>query len=200
MVPVDEATALFKSQQMYLESSKGGATEASNTVSSGWIKLTMTSTKIYDSRGIYTGRIQLKNSFQWLSDPNWKIEDAVGISHSSSAVQVPGSTYAKYTWNDGSVTKSLNYYTPKKAAPEGMVFMIDLQALGNNAPPSNHRGYMYFEIKKGSSTAKSANAYAHYTHLYFTATLGFSIQSGSISVTGATGKKDATTAYILFDY
>ncbi|ANB61883.1 hypothetical protein [Anoxybacteroides amylolyticum] len=197
MIEYDEETAVA-------EIRKEGKFKTENinvaaTADSGWIKLTLTSTKIYDSYGRYTGEVQLKNSFQWLTSPTWKLVDTLAISHSTHVLQIPGTAFAKYLWDDGVGTHSDNLYYPDAQNSSGIAFKIDIRGIGTNAPPTNHRGYMYFNVKKSTPNNNEANAYGHYSHVYFgVSSYSINIYTGNISISGAQQVKEAKDVSILF--
>lgn len=134
----------------------GSATSPVN--SKTWLKLTTTSSKLSN------GNTLLKTSFVWLRDPNLKLTDVVGITHSASAVKIPNTTSFAYKYTDGKGVHTLGSKSTTTNI-SGIAKRFNLKAIGTNIPPTNHNGYISFQVKKGNKNDVSANAFGHYLHL-----------------------------------
>lgn len=184
---VSEETALLQSSDSFI------TPFASNTEKTSWMSMTTTSSKLSN------GNTMLKNSFKWLKNPEIALTDVVGISHSASAVKVPGTEGFSYKYTDGTGTHSLGS-TSTTRNEKGIAKKFNLKKIGANAPPTNHNGYISIQVKKGNKNDIRANTYGHYIHV----TLGFTgtidIKTGSISVGGNIKKSNVTNTMILFNY
>lgn len=166
---------------------------ASDTQTTSWLKMTTSSSKLSN------GNIQLKNSFKWLKQPNITLTDVVGISHSASAVKVPGTEGFAYKYTDGKGTHTLGAKSTTRNS-YGIAKKFNLKGIGSNAAPYNHNGYISVQVKKGNKNDIRANAYGNYTHI----TVGFAgtidIRTGNISVGGNIKKSEMEDTMILFNY
>lgn len=155
--------------------------------------MTTTSSKLSN------GNTLLKNSFNWLRSPQIALTDVVGISHSASAVKVPGTEGFSYKYTDGTGTHSVGA-TSTTRNDKGIAKKFNLKAIGTNAPPTNHNGYISVQVKKGNINDIRANAYGHYTHVTVGVTGAIDIKTGSISVGGNISKLNMPDTIILFNY
>src|SRR5690606_7028750 len=119
------------------------STMATSTVKTSWLKMTTTSSKLSN------GNILLKNSFVWLKNPNVKLTDVVGITHSGSAVKVPGTEGFSYKYTDGRGVHTLGSKSTSRNS-YGIAKKFNLKAVGSNIPPYNHNGYISVQVKKGN--------------------------------------------------
>lgn len=103
---------------------------ASDTTSTSWMKMTTTSSKLSN------GNTLLKNSYTWLKSPTVALTDVVGISHSSSAVKVPGTEGFAYKYTDGTGTHSLASISTTKNG-QGIAKKFNLKKIGTNSPPKS---------------------------------------------------------------
>ncbi|MCM3216666.1 hypothetical protein ABER75_11155 [Niallia taxi] len=166
---------------------------ATSTKQSSWLKMTTTSSKLSN------GNILLKNSFKWLKNPAIALTDVVGISHSASAVKVPGTEGFSYKYTDGVGTHSLGAKSTTRN-DYGIAKKFNLKAIGTNDAPKNHNGYISIQVKKGNKNDIRANAYGHYTHITVGITGTISIKTGDISVGGNLTKSEMDDTMILFNY
>ncbi|WP_404457678.1 hypothetical protein [Sutcliffiella horikoshii] len=168
----DSVASLFKSPRAHAATS--------NSTSVGYLTQTTVLTRLYNSYGQPTGNYKAQNSFKWSKRPSWTREDTIAITHPSNVSKVVGSQFFSYTYTDGLGDHTTRQYT---GDPEGsgISFKFDLATIGNNVSPYNHRGYMYYNFYKGSSS-REAQLFGHYVHTEaagYTVSLGY----GSISVT-----------------
>lgn len=124
-----------------------------------------------------------------------------GLTHSASAVKVPGTQKFKYSYVDGQGTKYRDAKSIQNNA-QGAAAYFDLTWIASNGSPLDQQGYLSFEVQKGNSQDIRANAYGHYDHLTIALSIspGIGIKTGSISVGGVTTTTKATSPMILFDY
>ena len=169
------------------------AKSQSSTKTTGLLKMTLTSSKLSN------GNTLLKNSFTWIKSPEFALTDVVGITHSASAVKVPGTDGFSYKYTDGVGTHSLKVSSTTNSAT-GIAKKFNLKKGGSNKPPYNHHGYISIQVKKGNKNDVRANAYGHYTHVTVGLTGSITIKTGSISVGGNLSKKEMTPPMILFYY
>lgn len=167
----------------------------SSTVKTSWFKMTTTSSKLSN------GNVLLKNSFVWLKSPNAQFTDVVGITHSASAVKVPGTEGFSYKYTDGKGVHTLGSKSTSRNS-YGIAKKFNLKAIGTNIPPYNHNGYISVQVKKGNKNDIRANAYGHYTHLTagFTGTASIGLTPGSMSVGWGAKESRMPNTMILFNY
>lgn len=165
-----------------------------DTNKNSWLKMTTSASKLS------TGTILLKNSFVWLRSPNVTLTDVVGITHSASAVKVPGTESFAYKYTDGRGVHTLGSKSTVRNST-GIAKRFNLKGIGSNIPPYNHNGYISVQVKKGNKYDIRANAYGHYSHItagITGATIGLTPGSMTIGV-GATKTKIDDTM-VIFNY
>ncbi|WP_322906996.1 hypothetical protein [Paenibacillus campi] len=197
-IPVDENEAVAGANQANLNKTLGLGdfriqALPSDSTDSGWLKMTLSVSKVLDSSGNWHGVYKLKNSWKWLSFPTFKLHDVVGITFNPNLTYIQDSEFAQYRYRDGSVghtwaSKTYNK-APHKSASAGIAFEIDMQLYGaDGGSTDQHEGYMMINVKRNSSSATSTNAYGHYAHIAINASYSVSITTGSISVSGVAKK------------
>lgn len=164
---------------------------ATATQTNSWMRLTLTSSKLSN------GNTLLKNNFSWQRQPNIGLKDVVGITHSANAVKVPNTQSFMYSYIDKGKLHSKGPDSYQHSAV-GTSAKYDLKVVGS--PPTNHHGYLSFQVKKGNKNDVSANAYGHYAHTTFGITGTIDLKTGSLSVGGASKVSYAKVPYILFNY
>ncbi|MEY8346344.1 hypothetical protein [Niallia circulans] len=158
-----------------------------------WMQLELSSSKL-PNKNIY-----LRNKFKWLKNPEIALTDVVAISHSASAVKVPGTDYLNYKYTDGKGTHTLGA-THTTFSDYGVAKKFNLKAIGKNKGTSNHHGYISMSVQKGNSKDIQANAYGHYSHITLGVTGTIDIKAGSISVGKAIKVSKMPDAIIKFKY
>lgn len=167
---------------------------AVDTRSTTWLKMTTSSTKLS------TGATLLKNSFVWLRNPNVALSDVVGITHSASAVKLAGTESFAYKYTDGlGVHTTGSTSTVRNSV--GLAKKFNLKAIGTNAPPYNHNGYISVQVKKGNQYDIRANAYGHYAHLTAGVTGGtIGLSVGSLTLSYAFRYTRVSDTMVTFSY
>ncbi|MFD1884769.1 hypothetical protein [Paenibacillus wenxiniae] len=207
-IVVDEKEAVEGAEQAKLndalDSFRVQAFQPDST-DSGWLKMTLSVSKVLDSNGKWHGIYKLKNSWKWLSFPTFKLHDVVGITFNPNLTYIQNSEFAQYRYRDGSVGHtwaSKNYdKAPHKSASAGIAFEIDMQLYGaDGGSTDQHEGYMMINVKPNSTSATSTNAFGHYAHVAINASYSVSITSASISISGVAKKyyaKDTSISWNL---
>ncbi|GAA0835981.1 hypothetical protein GCM10008915_23420 [Bifidobacterium pullorum subsp. gallinarum] len=167
----------------------------------GFIKMTLSVSKVLDSKGAWHGVYTLKNSFHWLANPTYKLTDVTGISINPNLTYIQDSEYGSYKTISAGVSKITDTYPLKanKKDLSGIAFKVDLRTYTKDGSSSigDHSGYVAFQVKKNSGT--STNAFGHYIHLYNTVNFGIDIKSGSISVSGVTQQDAMDNTAVSWD-
>jgi hypothetical protein len=163
----------------------------SNTDSDSNFSIQTTATKLYDSRGAYLNRIQLKNTYNWINAPFSRFVDVIGFSWNSTVSYYPGTAYLLYKV-DGIKTETKTALDQKNG--NGVAFELDLW----EGPAPYHSGYMLQDVTKNSSTAINANIFGHYLHTVTPTWISnISIGYGVISLTGPTVDKGFKTDLLV---
>jgi hypothetical protein len=145
-------------------------------------KLVLNVTKIYNSYGQYTGRIQVKSSWVWKSAPIARFVDVSGVTWDSTVSYVTNSAYNVYKC-DGYATISEGWTGMDSPTTNGVAYKVDIKA----TPAPYHSGYTLTEVKNNNSNNTYANVYGHYVHVESPEWLSsISISRGFIGVTGIT--------------
>ncbi|GIO74954.1 hypothetical protein J27TS7_44680 [Paenibacillus dendritiformis] len=140
-----------------------------------------------------------KNSFQWLTEPNFTLEDVVAITHPEHFSHVNNSEIFKYTYDTYTNmlppsyvgTKDVYQWDANRNNTYGMAFVYDLlgsdrDGLGNKLIVRNNRGYMAYRVTLNNNTYFQGSAHAHYAHTqYGISGLSIDLKSGSLSLSGA---------------
>lgn len=157
----------------------GGSGSSQNS----WLSMTISVSDLGNKEFLF------KNSFSWLTEPVWNLEDVVGLTHSTSTSDITGSEYLKYTYDrytDAGTyidTKDVYYWTAKQKNAYGYAFEYDLLQSDGGFQANNNRGYMVYRVKgTPDNFVGYSNAYAHYAHKQATATTSISLTTGSMSV------------------
>lgn len=223
-VEVDKETAL-KEVKQYKEKnnvkkngkvSKGMVTIASTQIGSdteqlSWMK--MTTVVIKDTSQSPTA-YYFKNSFEWLIEPAWVLEDGIGISHHEYVTQIQDSEIFKYTYdrhtNNTNVayidTTSKYQWTADDKTTNGMAFDYDLLGWdyinGNKVIVQNSRGYMIFGVTLSNTNYTTGASYGHYTHsrmgMWGGISVGISLKN--LAVTGAWEIDEMTDTGVSFTF
>lgn len=203
-ITVSESQAIEGSKQTNMhEATKEFTTQAlpSDSTDSGWLKMTLSVSKVLDAKGSWHGIYKLKNSWKWLSLPTFKLTDVVGITFNPNLTYIQNTEFAQYRYRDhavGHAWASKRYSkAPYKSGSAGIAFDIDMQAYGaQGGSTDQHEGYMMFNVKPNNTGATSTNAYGHYAHLSATITYGVSLSTGALSITGKTQQSNANNTAI----
>ncbi|WP_313891960.1 hypothetical protein [Psychrobacillus sp.] len=148
------------------------------------------------------GKILLLNNFSWISQPNFTLTDVVAVTHSASAVKIPGTEGFSYTYRDAYGLHSVAESSTTRNS-YGIAKTFNLKSFGADSPPYDHTGYVSVQVEKGNTGDTKANAYGHYSHT--TVRIGTSVsvsipKAGSINITGQLSKTDMPDSMVLFNY
>ncbi|KZZ84523.1 hypothetical protein [Bacillus sp. SJS] len=161
-----------------------------------WMRMRTTASKTK------IGSVLIKNSFQWLKNPNFTMTDAVALTHSTSVAKIPSSVKFSYKYTD---TRGVHSVKPKQIIvdPVGMAATFNLKTYGSNTAPRNHNGYISYEVLPQNKYDVKANVYGHYTHTEISILgigLSVALKSGSMSITGVAKTTKMPDTYILFNW
>ncbi|ABB14565.1 hypothetical protein [Carboxydothermus hydrogenoformans] len=158
-----------------------------DTNSCSWMTQTTTVTDLGNKQFLF------KNSFTWLTEPIWTLNDVVAITHSSSTSTISGSEYLKYIydrwfyddgiplWQVDTITKT--YYKAYAKNVNGYAFVFDLLGSDGGYVVENNRGYMVYKVNATPSNFIGySNAFGHYAHQQVALLFGIDLFSGSMSV------------------
>ncbi|MBP2898802.1 hypothetical protein J8340_22635 [Escherichia coli] len=201
-VKAEKEVESFKEEMKNLEKS-GISPFATNTRTTSWMKMTTTSSLVSGTTSEYV----LKNSFEWLINPLYKLTDVIGITFNPNLTYIQDSEYAVYT-------REINGFNPvypseteymwsaeHKSQNAGIAFNIDLKAYSDDGKRTvkKHSGYMVFRAEKNNTYAISTNAYGHYSHLYNTINFDVSFPAG-MAISGATQHDDMPDTAISWNF
>jgi hypothetical protein len=185
----------------------------SDTETKSWMKMITTVSVYTTSTG--SKEYTLKNSFEWLTEPVYTLEDGIGLSHPEFMTQVQNSEKFRYSYdrhtNDASIKYVNTAYKDKGTADDknsnGMAYKYDLLATdyynGKKYICVNHRGYMLFKVTRSNLNYKQGAAYGHYTHSQVSLTwptISVKIALSSLSVSGAMSKDKMTDTGVTFNF
>ncbi|WP_053366495.1 hypothetical protein [Bacillus sp. FJAT-27245] len=163
---------------------------------------------------VSTGVWQVKNSFNWWTEPVWTLEDAIGISHPEYQTPDMNSERFTYTYDRHTNNTNLTYVSTgtktKSTADDknsnGMAFKYDIieseYVNGTKYLVLNHRGKMYYDFRKASSQYTRGAVYGHYTHteMGIVGSIGVKISLNSLSVSGAAKQTKMTDTGVSFSF
>lgn len=181
----------------------GGGTDTKKSAS--WLTMTTDVSDLGGSPKEYL----LKNSFTWLTEPNWALTDVLAITHPETVVHIQNSeiaayTYDRYTlWSGNYIdTKTTNLFTADESNSRGKAFKIDILSGEGGADVRNHRGYMAFRVKQAGTDAKYGMASGHYVHSEIAIIFGLSIDmtGAGLSVSGTTKQTKATDTSVTYTF
>lgn len=163
------------------------------TKSSSLLKMHTSASKLSN------GNIKLKNSFRWLKQPQVAFKDVVGISHSASAVKVPGTANFSYAYTDGTGKHKVDAIGTKTSST-GVAKKFDLKKVGATIAPYDHHGYVSVQLKKGNKNDIRANGYGHYVHTEVGLSASVSIKTGELSVGPNIKQSKMDDTMVMFNY
>lgn len=151
--------------------------ENENTYS--WIKLTITSTYLYDNRFI------ILTTFEWLSNPIVRYTDVIALTFDSRNIPQSGTGEASLAYTNSAGRTQIEIFTPSiQYSSLGVFTELDIPGWGN----SDMYGYLSVETKVNSISGGSVpfNNWAYYAHksnaLSFNVSVSFPSE-GAISFT-----------------
>ncbi|NGP60413.1 hypothetical protein FLT15_19370 [Paenibacillus thiaminolyticus] len=164
--------------------------------SSSWLRMDLTVSQLSTKT---PKEFLFKNSFQWLTEPNFTLKDVVGITHPEHFSHVNNSEIFKYTYDTYTNmlppsfvgTKDVYQWDANRNNTYGMAFVYDLlgsdrDGLGNKLIVRNNRGYMAYRVTLNNNSYFQGSAHAHYAHTqYGISGLSIDLKSGSLSLSGA---------------
>lgn len=168
-------------------------TRATNSTTTGLLKMTITSSKLSN------GQTLLKNSYEWKKAPNIGLKDVVAITHSASAVKIPGSVVSSHKYSDNYGVRTVKASATTQNS-KGVAKTFDVKVIGAGVSPYDQHGYISVKVEKGNKTDVQANAYGHYIHLTIGVAGSIGLTSGQISVGGAIIKTQMDDTMIKFKY
>ncbi len=221
-VELDKNTAL-KEVENYSEMKKLKELETSETKSfasseigsdteqKSWMRMTTTVTKDTSQSPV---AYYFKNSFEWLTEPVYVLEDGIGISHGEYATHIQNSEIFKYTYDRHTNDVSKNYidttssykWTADDKNINGMAFKYDLLGSdfinGNKVIVQKSRGYMLFGATRSNPNYSTGAIYGHYTHtqIAINFSIGVKISLNSLSVSGAVSTDKMTDTGVTFTF
>ncbi|MBK3495334.1 hypothetical protein JFL43_10830 [Viridibacillus sp. YIM B01967] len=154
-----------------------------------WLSMTTTSTKLG------SGKTMLHNNFFWMTQPDIRLVDMVGLTYNSNVVIDPSTIKFSYKYSDKSGNTHSKSYKSIDRNVNGIAVLYDIIVKGYD-----HNGYVSVEVSKANSKDISANAFGHYTHTIFSFNMAVSIRSQDIALGLTTAEKKMTNTAIKFNF
>lgn len=162
----NELTTECYTEAEYLEEVSTPALAASNTTTTSWMKLKLTSAQLSGTK------YKITLNYTWLSNPIMRLKDVVAITCDTRILPISGTESSYLYWDDGS-----KKITDIHGNTSGIYAITDIPGWGND----DMNGYLSFSGNVQSPNASTVyfTNWGYYAHQELTFT-----GSGSVGISG----------------